>query len=110
MISTDLFSFKGQSYILLADHYSGFLDFQQLVDNTTSPEAIKCLKEWFSVHGIPEIVESDGGPQYSSKAFENFAKESTVESTLSKVEWICREKRTNGEKPTQTLLVGQHRH
>lgn len=72
LVSTDIFKFKGNEYILLADHYSGFSDFRKL-KSSTSTEVILLLSQWFSVHGIPEILESDGGPQYSSKLFREFS-------------------------------------
>lgn len=52
MVSTDLINFKGDENVLLAELYSGILDFRQLKNTATS---IKYLKQWFSTHGIPEI-------------------------------------------------------
>lgn len=75
MVSTDLFKYEGEDYLLLADHYSGFIDFKRMENTTISAETIEYLKQWFSTHGIPEIVESNGGPQYDSKLFSDFAKE-----------------------------------
>lgn len=72
LVSTDLFQFKGKDFILIADHYSGFFDFHVL-KSTSSREVILCFKKWFAVHGIPETLESDGGPQYTSKEFKDFA-------------------------------------
>lgn len=31
------------------------------------------MKKWFTTHGIPEILESDGGPQFTSNTFKQFA-------------------------------------
>lgn len=70
-VSSDLFHFKGHEYVLIADHYSGFMDFQKL-RSATSTEVVHQFKKWFSVHGIPEKLETDGGPQYSSKTFDDF--------------------------------------
>lgn len=72
LVSTDLFQFKGKVYIVIADHYSGFMDFQQL-KSTTAAEIILYLKKWFAVHGIPETLESDGGPQFTAQIFKEFA-------------------------------------
>lgn len=72
LVSTDLFHFKGDEYILIADHYSGFMDFKKL-KSANSSEVIDHMRQWFSIHGIPEIVESDGGPQYMSKKFSDFS-------------------------------------
>lgn len=71
-VSSDLFSCKGQDYLLIADHYSGFVDFCKL-NGATSAEVIHQLKKWFAVHGVPEKFESDGGPQYMSAKFAEFS-------------------------------------
>ncbi|XP_062542342.1 uncharacterized protein K02A2.6-like [Armigeres subalbatus] len=71
-VATDLFHFKGKEYILLVDSYSSFFDFKELPD-MSSRTVITTLKEWFAVHGVPAILESDNGPQYSSEEFKAFA-------------------------------------
>ena len=39
----------------------------------SSTRVISILKELFSIHGIPDIIISDNGPQFSSDAFGLFA-------------------------------------
>lgn len=72
-VASDLFHFKGKEYILLTDSYSGFYDFKMLRE-TTSREVISTLKDWFSVHGVPQVLETDNGPQYASEEFRQFSK------------------------------------
>ncbi len=73
-VSSDIFYFKGDEFLLIADHYSGFIDFREL-KASTSAEVIQHFKQWFSIHGIPEILETDGGPQYASRKFADFARD-----------------------------------
>lgn len=82
LVSSDLFKHQGDDYLLIADHYSGFFDFKKL-KSSTSQEVIWLLKQWFAVHGIPETFESDGGPQYSSRKFSEFASKWNFEHRLS---------------------------
>ncbi|XP_055840268.1 uncharacterized protein K02A2.6-like [Episyrphus balteatus] len=72
LVSSYIFNFKGDEYVLIADHYSGFMDFKKL-KSANSQEVIDHMRQWFSVHGIPETLESDGGTQYTSKRSSNFA-------------------------------------
>ncbi|XP_055685560.1 uncharacterized protein K02A2.6-like [Lutzomyia longipalpis] len=74
IVSSDLFSFQGDDFILLADSYSGYYDFAKL-RNTTSESVIVYLKDKFAEHGVPRELHTDGGPQYSSKEFREFAKQ-----------------------------------
>ncbi|XP_062542050.1 uncharacterized protein K02A2.6-like [Armigeres subalbatus] len=73
-VATDLFYMKGKEYIMMVDSYSGFFDFKEL-SNTSSRAVVEQLKEWFAVHGVPRVLESDNGPQYSSEEFKKFASE-----------------------------------
>lgn len=72
-VGSDLFQFNDNMYIVIADSYSGFYDFKKL-RRATSWDCIKVLKRWFSVHGIPEVFESDNGSQYASREFRSFLK------------------------------------
>lgn len=49
----------------------------------TAGTVVDTLKEVFSRHGIPEIIVSDNGPQYSSELFTEFAKEYGFTHTTS---------------------------
>lgn len=73
IVATDLFHFLGEEYIVLTDSYSGFITFEKLME-TTASNVIKFLKNIFAYHGIPKVLESDNGPQFSSVDFKNFAK------------------------------------
>lgn len=72
IVSTDIFTFKQRDYLLLADHYSGWMDFKKL-STLTANETIQIIKKWFSDYGVPEILESDGGTQFTSNEFAEFA-------------------------------------
>lgn len=71
-VSTDLFQYGGKDYVMIVDNYSNWFDFTEL-KSTVSSEVIKYLKKIFGYFGEPEEVFSDGGPQYSSKEFAEFA-------------------------------------
>ena len=72
-IGTDLFYMKRSNYILIIDYFSRFIEVIKL-KSTTSGAIIEALKSVFSRYGMPEIVMSDNGPQYSSNEFNVFAK------------------------------------
>ncbi len=72
-VGTDLFEWKGNTYLLIVDYYSRFIEVAKL-NHTTAGEVITHTKSIFARHGIPEVVISDNGPQFSAKAFKDFAK------------------------------------
>jgi len=56
----------------LCDYYSNFIEVDSLTKTTTAG-VTKALKVMFSQYGIPDVVISDNGPQFSSKEFAIFA-------------------------------------
>ena len=73
-VGSDLFELKDGKYLLVVDYYSRFVEIAKRT-STTSTNVITHLKSVFARHGIPQVLISDNGPQYSAGAFEKFAKE-----------------------------------
>ena len=72
VIGTDLFELDKKHYLLVVDYFSRYPEVI-LLKSTTSASVIEALKAIFSRHGIPEVIRSDNGPQYSSMEFSKLA-------------------------------------
>lgn len=72
-IVTDLFHCNDRDYMITVDYLSNFWEVDHL-ENTESKTVIRKLKAHFARYGIPDIVFSDNGPQYSSDEFKKFSK------------------------------------
>ena len=73
-VACDIFYLKRKPYLLTIDYFSHYPE-AALLSNETSGQVITHLKAMFSKHGIPVTVMSDGGPQFVSAEFEQFATE-----------------------------------
>ena len=73
-LGMDLFSFKGQDYLIVVDYFSNYPEVC-LLNDTHSSSVIRKLKSIFQCFSIPKVVISDNGPQFSSHQFMRFAKE-----------------------------------
>jgi transposase InsO family protein len=71
-LGTDLFHFNGKNYLIVIDYYSRWVEIKRLAE-LGSEAVITTLKELFSVHGIPDVMVSDTGPQFSAETFRKFA-------------------------------------
>ena len=72
MFATDLLVWNNTNYVLVVDFYSNYFEIAQLA-STKSSTVIQHIKSIFARHGIPEIVISENGPQYSSEEFHQFS-------------------------------------
>ncbi|KAK7912921.1 hypothetical protein WMY93_013132 [Mugilogobius chulae] len=72
IVASDLFTWKGEEYMVVVDYYSRYFELDKLT-STTSGSVIKKMKAVFARHGVPEKLVSDNGPQYSSQEFKAFA-------------------------------------
>ena len=73
-LAADLFELGGKVYLIVVDYYSRWFEIRRPNDQSSS-RVISVLKELFSTHGIPDIIVSDNGPQFSSDAFRLFTTE-----------------------------------
>ena len=62
--------YAGQDYHLIADEISGFFKVTKCKNKSTK-EAIRSIREWASVFGVPYRAKCDNGPSYR----EEFAQE-----------------------------------
>ena len=71
-VGIDLFTYTNATYLIMVDYYSDFFEFTKLVDQRAET-TIQACKEQFARYGVPQIVQSDGGPQFISAEFQAFA-------------------------------------
>ena len=71
-VATDLFQWKGASYLIIVDYFSRYIEIARLANESVG-EVVRHTKSIFARHGIPEIVVSDNGPQFTSSTFKDFA-------------------------------------
>ena len=60
--------------MVTVDYFSNFAEIDSL-SKMTSRAVIKNLKAHFARHGIPDVVVSDNGPQFSSEEFHGFSRD-----------------------------------
>ena len=73
-VATDLFETKNSKYLLLVDYYSRFPVLCKL-GSTTFRVLVQEMKAVFTELGVPNVIVSDGGPQYTSVEFKDFTKQ-----------------------------------
>ena len=71
-VSADLFQCQGQHFIVYVDRLTGWPCVARLGHSTTSHAVIIALRRWFPDIGVPAVLMTDGGPQFSSRKFAEF--------------------------------------
>ena len=71
-VSTDYFDHAGRQFLIYTDRLSGWPMVQLFNHTATADKLISTLRMFFSATGVPEVLRSDGGPQYKSKSLNEF--------------------------------------
>ena len=72
-LAADLCELHGRTLLVVSDYFSNYIEVARL--SSTSTQAVfRELKTMFARFGIPEILVTDNGPQFSSNEFQVFAK------------------------------------
>ena len=62
---------SGCTYLVVVDAYSKFPEVVKMT-NTSAKTTVTALRDIFSRHGLPEIIVSDNGPQFTATEFQQF--------------------------------------
>ena len=81
-VVTDLFEIKNSKYLLIVDYYSRFPVLHKL-GSTMSKVLVQEMKTVFAELRVPNVIVSDGGPQYTSAEFKDFMKHWQIEHRVS---------------------------
>lgn len=95
---------RNYAYVfMIVDSFSKYL-FARPTKTTNSKEVIYCLKDLFSMFGVPKRIIADRGKAFKSKTFKEFCDEKKIKLILNAVS----SPRSNGqvERYNRTLLNG----
>ncbi|XP_058032586.1 uncharacterized protein K02A2.6-like [Ahaetulla prasina] len=63
--------FMGQTFLILVDAYSNWVEIG-ITPSPTSGAVIRILDGLFATHGLPDVIVTDNGPQFTSAPFRQF--------------------------------------
>lgn len=81
-VGIDVFEWEQMLYIVAVDYYSNYIEIAS-ISNTKSVTIISKLKSFFSRHGIPLKVYSDGATYFKCEEFRMFCKNWDIEHVIS---------------------------
>ena len=82
VIGMDLFEYRGNNYLLLADYYSSFPWIRKL-SSISSSKVIEACRTIFTEYGYPTAIHTDSGSQFMSSDFKKFVADHNVNHTAS---------------------------
>ena len=71
-ITIDFCSYAGRDYLIIVDCFTDWPAIIPMDHGITTSKLIIALRQSFCHTGIPEIIWSDGGPQFTSNMFQQF--------------------------------------
>ena len=72
-IAADFCQYAGRYYLVIVDCYSDWPTIVPMGRDITASHLIAAIRELISRTAVPDIFWSDGGPQFTSKQFREFA-------------------------------------
>ena len=84
-VATDIFKFQGNSYLIVACHFSGYIVVRKVKDHTAQ-ETIATFVSVFAGLGVPRTIHCDRGTNYMSNNFASFCKGLNISLTYSSAE------------------------
>ena len=73
-IGADIATHTGKDYLVVADYYSGYPEVASL-SASTSQGVISALSSMLARHGVPDVMITDNGAQFSSREFAEYSKD-----------------------------------
>ena len=83
--ATDLFEFKGNTYLIISCRFSGYMAIRDMKDHSAE-ETIKQCQSIFRELGVPKTFHCDRGSNYTSVQFQEFAKTINLNLTFGSSE------------------------
>ena len=74
-IAVDFCSYAGRHYLIVVDCYTDRPAILPMNHDTTTPKLITALRQSFCRTAIPDVLWSDGGPQFTCKMFKDFSQQ-----------------------------------
>jgi transposase InsO family protein len=68
----DFASYGGKQFLILVDCKTDWPDIVEMIKDTTTPRLISALCDHFCRTAAPDLLWSDGGPQFTPISFANF--------------------------------------
>ena len=81
-VGIDLFDLRNQTFLVTVDYFSNYWEVDRL-EGTKTKDVVRKLKAHFSRYGVPSVVISDNGPQFSSEEFDEFSQKWEFEHRCS---------------------------
>lgn len=75
--------FHGCMFLLVLDAHSKWPEIFNMKNNTQATKLIKVFKQLFCRHGLPDLLVSDNGRQYTSNEFAIFLKEQKISHSFT---------------------------
>ena len=71
----NLCTYAGHDYLIVVDCYTDWPVILPMDHDTTTPKLITAIRQSFCRTAIPDVLWSDGGPQFTSNKFKDFSQQ-----------------------------------
>ena len=83
VVSADFFEYGGRTYLVYVDRMSGWPWVSHMGRSASAHQLVTSLRQAFASTGVPNLLLSDGGPQFTAKKTRDFLSKWEVNHQLS---------------------------
>ena len=77
-VHADFAEFNGRHYLIVVDAFSKWPEVYQMQKDTSATATVYSLLSYIASFGIPQVLVTDNGPQFTSKVFQTFCQENGI--------------------------------
>jgi transposase InsO family protein len=99
-IGCDMFTIESRDYLIVTDYYSNFIEVDYMKP-ATSQKVIHAIEKMCARYGIPKVIVTDNGSQFTSQEFKKFTNEWKMEHRLSSPY----HQQTNGKAESSVKII-----
>ena len=108
-IAADFFVIQKHMYLVIVDRYSGWFTISYCKPNeATTSNVIKECINLFCTYGAPEVLSSDGGPQFKSEEFAVFLKDWNIQHRMSSAHYAQSNGRAEAAVKTAKRIIAKY--
>lgn len=82
-VHADFMEFEGETFLVITDQHSKWLEVYHMKNGTTAAETIHCLRDYYARWGLIRVLVADNGPPFHSEEIAHITRTNKIQHKFS---------------------------